>query len=59
MEIKQSLEMAQLFKATKKTSKVKSTLLFLKRFKKRRRLLRPKKLQKRNRRESSKNSIQT
>ena len=59
METKQSLGMAQSFKATKNKTKTKSTHLFLKKHRKRRRLLRPKKLQKRNRRESTKNLIRT
>ena len=47
------------YKATMSMSKVKNTLQPLRQLRKKRRLLRPKKLRKRNRRELIKNSIQT
>ena len=51
--------MVLLSKVTMSTSKVKNTLQPPRQLRKKRRLLRPKKLQKRNRRELIKNSIQT
>ena len=51
--------MVLLSKVTMSISKVKNTPQSSRQLRKKRRLLRPKKLQKRNRRESIKNSIQT